>query len=139
MKYLEEFRINFGDFQEDTLAPIESLVDLPIKKISSLNFEFKKETIEGIVKTLSSIETLEDFRIFNSDYKLSVAEFAMFKDLPVVSLYLEALDLKSTNIAEFGKIMRQMEINFLECYDIDCEDLDIIIKSHGPGNIFQTI
>ena len=124
--------------------PMELLVDLPFKSVNSDFFKMKKGDIEGVVQLLSRMKSLDEINIFQNDkkgYKLTVAEFSMFKDLPVKRLQLEALSLTVENLNEFRQIMKEMEIEEIDWQNQAFPDLNdrLVINSFGPDGAFKTI
>ena len=143
MKHLENFSFSCDDFDKDNPLPMEKLTDIPIKRISTWNFVIKKDTIKDVAKILSQMKHLEEFDIgtnFDEDYYLSVEDFALFKQLPVNSLYLAALDIRKDNVDDFRQIMREMKIEYIEGFE-DLQDEGIVVyeQSFGPGDRYVTI
>ena len=139
MKHLEDFSFGFEEFGKDNLLPMEKLTDIPFKSINSGNFKMEKETIKDVANVLSQMRYLEKFEleeISDEEYCLTVEDFALFKHLPVHTVYLAALDLREENVADFRRIMKEMKIEcIVNCY----EDLGISPHYFGPGDRYLTI
>ena len=154
MKYLEEFQFCCEDFEEGNAAPLELMTDLPFRYLKSWNFQLdKKGDATAVAKILSRMKSLRwhhNFysyrgfhlkRNFVTLYQLSVEEFALFKDLPVTSVDIEALALTKDNVKDFREIMNGMKILdlcFLDC-DFDDEDFEVVEEDFGPNGIYKTI
>ena len=72
-------------------------------------------------------------------YKLSPEEFALFQNVPVDMVQLEALDLTRENYTEFRRIMRGMKIKSIDYYEENYTDFEITINEFGPGGVYETI
>ena len=62
------------------------------------------------MKFLNEIHISPDF---DTDYRMTPEDFALFKNLPVKESNLAALDLTPENLIEFRHVMSQMEITYI--------------------------
>ena len=145
MKHLEDFYFSYGDFEMNP-PPMEKLIDIPIRLISLMNFKIQKETIKNVVEILLQMKCLEELYMeanLNEGYKLTVEDFALFQNLPVKTLHLEAFELRKDNIDDFRRIMRGMKIRFINGFRGNLvnrgEDLEISVQRFGPENCYVTI
>ena len=153
MKHLEDFSFDGEDFQDHHVPPMELLTDLPFKYLSSYQFKiFGRRDVMDMARILSSIKSL--YRPYKepynrsglhlqsnmvSDYLFTPEDFALLKNLPLTSVYLNALDLKKDNIKDFRKIMKEMKIREID-YSLDeNEDFEIDIEEFGPDGVYKTI
>ena len=145
MKYLEEFRFCDEDYRDEIMAPIELMVDLPFKSISTDNFRNQKDKIGDIVNVLSRIKTLNEIHVkpdLQTNYLLSAEDFALFKNLPVKVVYLDSFDLTNENMVEFRQVMKEMKIEEIIWFpelEEDQRRLVISIQKFGPDGIYKTI
>ena len=143
MNHLEDFSFAFEEFENDNILSMEKLTDIPIKHATTGNFLIQKETINDVVKILSQMKCLEELVIapnFDKDYKLTVNDLALFQNLPVKRLHLNALDLKKDNVEDFRQIMRGMKIKYIGGLRKNFgEGLEISEQRFGPGNRYVTI
>uniref|UniRef100_A0A7M5V837 F-box domain-containing protein n=1 Tax=Clytia hemisphaerica TaxID=252671 RepID=A0A7M5V837_9CNID len=138
---LEEFSIRHAYCQDP--IPIQLFIGLPLITLSTTQIRWEAGKIAEIVKLLSEIKTLTHLDLIksnHSDYKLSLADFELFKILPVVMfLELEALDLTKKNVPEFRNIMLEMKIEDIYWSSTgEYSNFDISLKSHGPDD-YKTI
>ena len=114
------------------------MTELPFKHLSSWNFKmFGKEDVAKLAETLSLIKSLCSFSLefnFDSEYLLTPDDFFLFRNLPVTSVDISALDLKRDNIKNFDEIMKQMKIRDMYSLEEHCS-----VKKFGPGDIYRTI
>ena len=152
MNHLEEFDFDCEDFEVENAPPMELLADLPFKFLKSYQFKiFEKGDVVRMAKTLSLIKSLcgpnskyyrrgfHLIRSYVSDYRLTLEDFELLKNLPVTSVDLEALDLKQDNITDFREIMNEMKIRDIYFYDELFPDFEIYVDDFGPGGIYKTI
>ena len=119
------------------------LVELPIKSMTFDSFNIEFGRISNAINVLHNIKSLTYLEIpFHwTLYRMSVEEFALFKDLPVKKIEMGALDclrlIKNRNeLEKLREIMMQMkieEITRIRGY----KGFEII--SHGPGGIYKSV
>eukprot|EP00111_Clytia_hemisphaerica_P020217 TCONS_00059603-protein len=151
LKYLEEFILNHPVSFQEELPPISLLKHLPIRKMNTSHFNFHKESIQNVVKTMLKMRHLESVIIdeasnWHWEYKFSPDEILLFKSLPVKSVSLYALNLTKENVEIFRRIICEiMEIETIKGFDQfgRCEETKELgiskIMSRGPFGIFKSI
>ena len=138
-KYLEEFDLAgfFADIRD-----MENMVILPIETISSSLLDIENGKVHEVVRAISKVKSLKRVEVCEhwTEHPLSPEEFALFKDLPVKKVELEALDLKTEgNMLVFRKIMLQMKIEEIITHCVSNCVKHIRIIDHGPGGIYKTL
>ena len=147
MNYLEEFRFHDKDFKTEFKPIIRSLIDLPIKTISTSFFKHEDGKIGEVVNILSRMKLLNDVIINpdqETDYKLSPEELSLFKDLPVTEVFLDVLNLAPHNIPAFRQVMREMKIQHIFWIEGYFEALGFEVSIHdfideSNGYVYKTI
>ena len=142
LKHLKSFK-----FYSEYSSPmtIENFIHVPITKLGTSYFISGKNELEKTVQTLSKMKSLRHLCIGSSGYKFLSEDLAMFKGLPVKSIFLDTLDLNKENIPEFRRVMMEMNIERIHKFPYSSagksknEELGIEIKSHGLGGIYKTI
>ena len=113
IKHLKEFSFSCEHFLFAP-PPLESFLSLPIRTLTTDNLKFEEGRIEEIVNTLSNMKSLIQIRFVEHtsfNYKLSPKEFSLFKRLPITSVNLATLNLRTKrNLRKFGRIMKKIEI-----------------------------
>ena len=137
MKYLEELKIE-EDLNEG-LPPMELFTTLPIKELSSYEFDIRNGRVKESVEIISRIKSLENFTLMyfasEDDYKLSPKDLTLFKDLPINGIWLGDLNVTPKNLMKFRKVLMEMKI--IHMYKPFQSKHRII--NHGPNGIYKTI
>ncbi|XP_066934932.1 uncharacterized protein [Clytia hemisphaerica] len=147
MRHLKEFRFYDCDFKTEFRSEVGSLVDLPIKSMSTSFFVREEGKIGDIVDTLLRMKSLNQVTIseaYETDHMLSPEELILFKELPVKEVFLEALNLTPQNIPEFRQVLKQMKIakihwitGYFETLGFEVSVEEFIDESNGL--IYKTI
>ena len=146
MKHLESFE--FASFNGALVEypDVDLFVDLPVLKITTKQFRLEKGKIDEVAKTLSKIKSLRSFEITTNElneYKFTPEEFALFKDLPVKKVHLEALELTKQNVRKFRQLMNKMKIEeIVETMTMaffQNKKLGIRLRKHGPGGMYWSV
>ena len=139
MKYLRCFEFQDNGLKFDRIK-FKKFTELPIQQVKT-NFNMNKENVGDFVKTLSKMKSLQHLHIVWNGFKLSPEEFALFKDLPVKTINLSALDLTKKKIPKFRQIMNEMKIEKLvsPMSKRTKKSLGIQFRHFRPGGIYWSI
>ena len=141
MKYLKELFITDRVYVGPSY--LWDLIDLPIKSLTLNSFAIDGGRLPDTLQAIHSIKSLAYLEIpcHWCLYRMSVEDFALFKDLPVKKVEIRAFDClrlreSKHELEKLRKIMLQMKIEEIT-QERGYKEFKII--SHGPGGMYKSI